>query len=510
MSKILLSICIPTYNRSTVLEKSIISIVSQKEFDQSVELVISDNCSDDDTLVVVEEFQKVYSNIKYYKNDENIGAEKNVFKVLSLGKGKFLKLANDYSLFNDGSIKSLIDLIIKYESTESVIFCANSCIVTEHELTECHNFNEFISKTSYWITWLLCFGIWKTVYDTLIKGTFKENNFPHTDLLLRNLNLGYKPVIYNKLIFTIQPLTSKGGYNIFEAFIPNYLNLLKQFVGKNQILKSTFKLEKSKLLQYFIFPWYCKVVIDKKSDLIFKTKGFKTYLIKYFGVRDIAIFTYKTLKYKTTEKQKFMLFRRIKKIIIKKLAKIAHKIIYSNEYQNLDKIEEIINFKSIGENLQLPTQKIIKNPQYISIGNNFFALQNLRIEAWDEYVGEKFHPEIIIGDDVIMNTEIHIGCINKIVIGNNVVFSSRILISDHSHGDITKEALSLPPALRPLKSKGPIIIEDNVWIGDGVVILSGVTVGENSIIGANSVVTKSIPANCVVVGNPVRILKTLV
>lgn len=53
----------------------------------------------------------------------------------------------------------------------------------------------------------------------------------------------------------------------------------------------------------------------------------------------------------------------------------------------------------------------------------------------------------------------------------------------------------------------PIEIEDNVWIGGGSIILPGVTIGENSVIGAGSVVNRSIPANCVAVGNPCRVIR---
>ena len=55
----------------------------------------------------------------------------------------------------------------------------------------------------------------------------------------------------------------------------------------------------------------------------------------------------------------------------------------------------------------------------------------------------------------------------------------------------------------------PVRIEDGVWIGGGVVILPGVTIGRNSVIGAGSVVTRSIPANCVAVGNPCRVIKQI-
>lgn len=53
------------------------------------------------------------------------------------------------------------------------------------------------------------------------------------------------------------------------------------------------------------------------------------------------------------------------------------------------------------------------------------------------------------------------------------------------------------------------IIGDNVTLGVNVTIIGGVTIGNNVVIGAGSVVVKDIPDNCVAVGNPCRIIKTL-
>lgn len=55
----------------------------------------------------------------------------------------------------------------------------------------------------------------------------------------------------------------------------------------------------------------------------------------------------------------------------------------------------------------------------------------------------------------------------------------------------------------------PVIIGDNVWIGGDATILPGVTIGDNVVIGAGSVVTKDIPSNVVIAGNPAKIIKTL-
>lgn len=167
------------------------------------------------------------------------------------------------------------------------------------------------------------------------------------------------------------------------------------------------------------------------------------------------------------------------------------------------------NFKSLGEPSNFGKNNIIKNPKYIEIGTNFFAMDRLRIEAWDEYENQKFTPKIKIGNNVAFNTDIHIGCINAIEIGDNCLFASRIYITDHQHGDTSNGMIAIAPAKRKLISKGPVIIENNVWIGEGVSILPGVTIGENSVIGTNSVVTKNIPKNSVAVGIPAKVIKQL-
>jgi acetyltransferase-like isoleucine patch superfamily enzyme len=145
--------------------------------------------------------------------------------------------------------------------------------------------------------------------------------------------------------------------------------------------------------------------------------------------------------------------------------------------------------------------------KYISLGANFTCESRCRIEAWDKHNGVVFLPSICIGNNVSLSYNCHIGAINKIIIQDNVLIGSNVFITDHSHGDASKEELKISPNKRILFSKGPVIIEENVWIGENVTILPGVTIGKNSIIGANTLVIKSIPANCVAVGNPARIVK---
>lgn len=166
-------------------------------------------------------------------------------------------------------------------------------------------------------------------------------------------------------------------------------------------------------------------------------------------------------------------------------------------------------FRHLGNNISLKKDYRFLNHHYISIGNNFTALERLRMEAIGSYADSVFNPSLVIGHNVIFNTDIHIGCIDSVRIGDNVLLASRIFISDHSHGSIDAGALLLPPNQRPLISKGPVVIEDNVWLGEGVCVLPGVTIGRNSIIGANSVVVSDCESNAVYAGVPARLIKRL-
>ena len=150
----------------------------------------------------------------------------------------------------------------------------------------------------------------------------------------------------------------------------------------------------------------------------------------------------------------------------------------------------------------------LKGGENISIGNNFIGNKGLVLEALSTFEHAIFNPSIAIGDNVFMNQNCRIQCINRIEIGDGVMFAGNIFITDHFHGDpsIYDEDA---PAQRKLFSKGPVKIGDFVWIGEGAVIMPNVRIGKHAIIGANAVVTKDVEDYSVVGGIPAKVLRKL-
>ncbi len=108
-----------------------------------------------------------------------------------------------------------------------------------------------------------------------------------------------------------------------------------------------------------------------------------------------------------------------------------------------------------------------------------------------------------LGDGVYMNT----GCVildcARVEIGAKTLLGPTVQIYTAVH--------PLEPRARAafIETARPVTLGRNVWIGGGAILLPGVTVGDNAVVGAGSVVTRDVPANCLAVGNPARVIRRI-
>lgn len=189
--------------------------------------------------------------------------------------------------------------------------------------------------------------------------------------------------------------------------------------------------------------------------------------------------------------------------------KIYHAWVNIEEERKKSNLENIFKLINGGRSLRIEQGYIVNGAQYMIIDDGCFWGRNAWVECIDTYhARQSFTPRLCIGKNFSMQQNCHIGCIERIDIGDNVLLGSKVYITDHYHGEISSTSLALSPIERPLWSK-PIKIGNNVWIGDNVCIMPGVELGENVIVGANAVVTHSFPENTVIAGVPAKVIRTI-
>lgn len=111
--------------------------------------------------------------------------------------------------------------------------------------------------------------------------------------------------------------------------------------------------------------------------------------------------------------------------------------------------------------------------------------------------------DVVIGSYCVVNS----GCVlysgNGIKIGNHVAIASNCTLAPTNHAYETKERLIREQGFK--KSKGGIVIEDDVWIGANCVLLDGALLRKGCVIGAGSIVRGEIPEYSVAVGQPAQV-----
>jgi glycosyltransferase involved in cell wall biosynthesis len=123
----LLSVCIPTYNRSGLLRVSLDSIFSQLENEnltKDVEVVVSDNASIDNTEELVKEYQQKFTQLKYFRNQKNLGCDLNTENAVLHASGKYCWYLGDDDVLVPGSLSFISELLIKYQPAVLTVDCS--------------------------------------------------------------------------------------------------------------------------------------------------------------------------------------------------------------------------------------------------------------------------------------------------------------------------------------------------------------------------------------------------
>jgi acetyltransferase-like isoleucine patch superfamily enzyme len=152
------------------------------------------------------------------------------------------------------------------------------------------------------------------------------------------------------------------------------------------------------------------------------------------------------------------------------------------------------NFFKIGRKCRIAGKPFINGLGKITAGDNLI-IESL-IDPVEIFADEK--AEINIGNNVYINKGVVISARQRIDIGDSTKIGGRTLLMDTDYHGIDGNCART----------SPIHIGSHVWICWGEIILKGVTIGNNSMVAAGSVVTRDVPPDTLVAGNPSKVIRS--
>jgi len=268
----ILTIAIPTWNRANILRQALGYLLPQIDpYKNDVEIIISDNASDDNTEDVVKQIQIQYPEllIIYNRNETNIQFYGNFMKCRDLAEGEYLWLLSDDDYVLNGVIPELLFELKKNWDCAVIYFKRNTKLSTfqRHKYSK----DEIIKRETYKI------GLISTVVflnkkenDFFVSSKFKGNAFIGFVFFLESFKYRSDVIVLEGNSFKTSNSIPKG-YNWFDVFVNDMQQVIDYFV-EVKISRNTIDHYRTKYLLEFILPTYILFKAEKRLKFgIFET-----------------------------------------------------------------------------------------------------------------------------------------------------------------------------------------------------------------------------------------------
>jgi glycosyltransferase involved in cell wall biosynthesis len=279
MDEKILSICIPTYNRGEILKifLSKLSMELRSINTQEVEIVVSDNCSTDNTAEVVKEAISEGMRIKYHRNNVNLGMDGNFVSCLKLATGKYVWVLGDDDFLVNGSLGTIITLL-KKDNYGLVHIKLHQKDLNDSKVYL--SSKEFLADVTYWITFISSNIVARKFVSEIDFEKYMGTYFTLVPLYLTAAQKSDKNLmVYSPIFSDSNASETNGGYNYFKVFINNYLGIRKEFFANDP---TSFEKEKKSLFTNHIMPFIDKLLIRRKVGN-FKTENGWFIILRNFG-----------------------------------------------------------------------------------------------------------------------------------------------------------------------------------------------------------------------------------
>lgn len=271
--KPILSICIPTYNRATYLDKCLQSLMNQViDRQNEVEIVICDNNSTDNTYDVVSKYIRDGVEIKYTKNSVNVH-DKNFYIVINNANGIYRKLINDSTIFNEGSIDKILKTVKDNYVSRKPIVWTNS--VNNGSINKELDFKSLILDCGFRLTSILWFGVWESDLSLLIcDDDVFSTKIWQLYMTLAIVKKHQMAILYNQKLFTTQEVLKKDlTYGLFKVFHKNFFEILKPYFIFYNFNNCEVETIEKDLLYNFFMVWCINTEVYKYKYSVYHNEN---------------------------------------------------------------------------------------------------------------------------------------------------------------------------------------------------------------------------------------------
>jgi glycosyltransferase involved in cell wall biosynthesis len=249
LMKPLLTIGIPTFNRSSFLDRALYFLSNQHGINNGdIEIIISDNSSIDGTTDVVNKYINLPLDIQYYRNETNIGADKNIVQCFKRARGKFVWIMGDDDYLVPGALPQIVQLLKEYPAI-GVCYMRSKWlldpgahkpeVISTLQWSVESNAIAYLTKVHYWITFLSGNIINKEILSGIEIDKYIDSNLIQLGWTIPAIfKTGKNIVIENELL--ICQGNNTGGYNLIKVFAHSFNEIMNDFIkqGYNKKLKT--------------------------------------------------------------------------------------------------------------------------------------------------------------------------------------------------------------------------------------------------------------------------------
>ena len=258
--KPLLTISIPTFNRAIFLEKTLSQIIKERIIvgTDLIEIIVSNNCSSDDTEQTVKRLMTNQPNFRYIRNKENIGSDHNIAQCFNEAMGTYVLILGDDDMPCDGVLETLCRLL--RDRSYGVVYLR--AYGYERDMrreypggqgkTILHSdANEFLSCIAQALTFISSLVINKDLLKGTDAHTFCGGNLVQVHLVLLAALQAQHNLYISRYSIAATRNNSAGDKNFTDVFVKGFFNILDSFRAFGLSENAIQTIEKRMILTYY-------------------------------------------------------------------------------------------------------------------------------------------------------------------------------------------------------------------------------------------------------------------